>query len=133
MSEAPLHNTLFSEPVPPGAARKRAEESRTWSMLCHLASFAGSTIPFGHIVGPVLVWQIQKNAFPSVDLHGREAVNFQLSLTLYGLLCIPLCFFLIGIPILLGLVVLDVVCTVLAALAAYRGEPYRYPLCLRFV
>ena len=51
-------------------------------MLCHLSALAGFVIPFGHILGPLIVWQIKKNEFPSVDIHGKAALNFQITVTI---------------------------------------------------
>ncbi len=48
-------------------------------MLCHLSALAGFIIPFGNVLGPLLVWQIKKNEFPSVVEHGKAALNFQLT------------------------------------------------------
>lgn len=108
-------------------------QSRTWEVLCHLSSFAGKVIPFGHIFGPLLVWLLKRAESPDIDHHGKEALNFQLSVTLYLLLLVPFCFVLIGIPFVILLVLLDLVFTIVAAVKASSGQPYRYPLTIRFI
>ena len=108
-------------------------QSRTWEVLCHLASFAGWAFPFGNIVGPLVVWLLKRAESPDIDHHGREALNFQLSVTLYLLLLVPFCFVLIGIPFVIMLVVLSLVLTIVAAVKASTGQPYRYPLTIRFI
>jgi len=62
------------------------KEAYMWGMLCHLAAFAAYLgIPFGHIIGPVMVWLIKRNDYPFVDECGREALNFNISMTIYGI------------------------------------------------
>jgi hypothetical protein len=106
---------------------------RTISMLCHVLGFAGYFVPFGNVIGPLVLWLIKKDQSPMIDEHGKEALNFQLSITIYTIACIPLMFVLIGFPLMLAVVVLDVVCIILAAIKANNGEPWRYPLTLRLV
>ena len=48
-------------------------------MLCHLSALAGYIIPFGNVLGPLIIWQIKKNEFPSVEEHGKAALNFQIT------------------------------------------------------
>jgi len=55
-------------------------------MLCHLSALAGFVIPFGNILGPLLVWQIKKNEIPSVEAHGKAALNFQITVTIAALI-----------------------------------------------
>ena len=69
------------------------KDARMWGMFCHLASFAGIVVPvIGCVVGPLVVWQIKKEEFPFVNHHGKEAVNFQISILIYaivsGILCL---------------------------------------------
>ena len=106
---------------------------RNWAMLCHLSTFAGLIVPFGNILGPLAVWWAKRDEFPLVRDQGLEALNFQISLTLYlvgaGLLSIVL----VGLPVLFGLIAFDFVVTVLALLRTSEGKPYRYPLNLNIV
>lgn len=53
-------------------------------MLCHLSAFAGAVFPvFGNILGPLVVWLLRRKDSPFIDFHGRQSVNFQISLTIY--------------------------------------------------
>ena len=108
--------------------------ARTWSMLCHLSAltlFIG--IPFGNLAGPLLVWLLKRNEHPQVDEHGKESLNFQLSMIIYGLFSALLIFVLIGFVLLFVLAVLDVVLVVVASVRASNGETYRYPLTIRLI
>jgi len=113
---------------------------RTWNMLCHLSALAGFLIPFGNILGPLLVWQIKKNEIPSVELHGKAALNFQITVTIAacvgGVLALVLSFFCVGwllfpLVILIGLA--GLIFGVIAGLKANNGEPYTYPYSFEFV
>jgi uncharacterized Tic20 family protein len=103
-------------------------------MLVHLLSFAGFLFPFfGNILGPLILWLVKRESSTFIDFHGKESVNFQISVTLYGLAATILSFLGIGIPIGIALVVFDVVVVIMAAVKASSGELYRYPLSIRFI
>jgi len=109
------------------------ETERNWSMLCHLSAFAGFFFPFGGIIGPLICWLSRKDESEWVNINGRNALNFQLSILLYMVLAIPLCFIIIGIPIIAVLSVLKVVCIIIASVKAPKGELFRYPLSIPFI
>jgi hypothetical protein len=109
------------------------QDDRLLAMLCHLTSFGGYLFPFANIIIPLVLWLVKKDESPLIDLHGKESVNFQISVTIYAVVGIVLAFVLIGFVLLLALVVFQVVVVILASIKAYNGEPYRYPLCIRFI
>jgi uncharacterized Tic20 family protein len=115
------------------ATSSTTKDERTWAMLCHLSTLAGFVIPFGNIVGPLVLWTVKKDEFPLVEDQGKEALNFQISMTIYVIASIILIFLLVGIPLLIGLGLFDLIVTVIAAINANDGVKYRYPLCIRFV
>ncbi len=109
-------------------------QARNWGMVCHLAALSvWLGIPFGNIVGPLLVWLIKKDELPIVNSEGKESLNFQISISIYIIIAAILCFFLIGIPILIGLVVAQIALVIIAAIKVSNGESYRYPFTLRFI
>lgn len=109
------------------------EEERTWAMLCHLSALTGFFSVIGWFLGPFLVWQIKKARFPAIAHHGRAALNFQLSVLLYALIATLLIIVAIGVPLLFLLGFFNLVCVILAAVKANQGEPWTYPLALRFL
>lgn len=109
-----------------------SSDEKTWAMVCHLAALA-YFIPFGQVVGPLIVWVLKKDEMPFVDDQGKEALNFQISILIYQLLCIPLVFIVIGIPILIFLGIINLVLVVVAAVNAGRGIPFRYPLSIKLL
>lgn len=105
-----------------------------WGMICHLAALAGFVgIPLGNVLGPLIVWLIKREEFPLVADQGKESLNFQISMTIYGVICIPLMFVVIGFLLGLALLIADVVFIIIAAMKANEGALYRYPLTIRLI
>jgi len=103
-------------------------------MVCHLVGLVGLPLPIvGNIVTPLIIWQIKKDDFPFVDEQGKEAVNFQISMSIYGLVAFVLIFACIGAFLLPAVYVLDLVFLLIAAVKANNGHHYRYPLTIRFI
>ena len=109
------------------------KQSRMWGMLCHLSALAGLVIPFGNVLGPLIVWLTKKNDFPFVDDQGKESLNFQISLTIYVAVAAMLALLLIGIPLLIALGIGGLILTVIGAVTANDGKAYRYPMTIRFL
>ncbi len=106
----------------------------TWGMLCHLCAlvlYIG--IPFGNIIGPLVIWLIKKDESPFVDAHGKESLNFQISMTLYGIIAGLLCLIFIGYVLLPILLIANIVLIIMGAVAANRGDMYQYPFCIRLI
>lgn len=104
------------------------------AMLTHLSGLAIYTgIPFINIIAPLVIWLIKKEDHPFIDDQGKEAVNYQITLLLYTILCIALAFFCIGIFLLIALGIANVVLIIIATIKANDGIPYRYPLTIRLV
>ena len=104
-------------------------------MLCHLAGLLGFFLPPANILGPLVMWLIRRRSSPFIDAHGKEAVNYQISITAYslipgiGLAVFPVVF----IPIALALIGFVLWCIVRATIYANRGRSYRYPFALRLI
>jgi uncharacterized protein len=113
--------------------RVLSETERNWSMLCHLSAFAGFFFPFGGVIGPLICWLTKRDESSWVNDNGKAALNFQLSMLLYMILVIPLCFILVGIPIIIFLGALKVICIIIASVKAPKGELFRYPLAIPFI
>lgn len=118
---------------PPVGGPEPDKDERTWALLAHLSALVGFLIPFGNLLGPLVVWQVKKNEMPFVDDQGKEALNFQISVTLAGVVCAVLSLVVIGVFLLFVVGIAALVLTVIAALKANNGEYYRYPLSWRLV
>jgi uncharacterized Tic20 family protein len=110
-----------------------SESERNWAMLCHLSAFAGFFFPFGGIIGPLICWLSRKDESAWVDENGKASMNFQLSILLYIVLVIPLIFILVGIPIMMFLGALKIVCIIIASIKSSKGEKFKYPLAIPFI
>lgn len=116
-------------------------DARMWAMFCHLSGLAGllPVLPaFGSIVAPLIIWLIKKDEHTFIDEHGKEALNFQISMALYamigGAVCFITCIGVVLIPFLVGVIYLiDLIFLIIAAVKANNGERYRYPLSIRFI
>ena len=127
-------------PPPPTGSPGDSNQARTWNMLCHLSALAGFVIPFGNVLGPLLVWQIKKNEFPSVVEHGKAALNFQLTVLIVLLVgivaAVLLSFVCVGFllfPVIAIIGLAGLVFAVIAGIKANNGEAYRYPWSLTLI
>lgn len=108
-------------------------DERMWGMLCHLSALSGFIIPFGNIIGPLIVYSMKKDEYSFVADQGKESLNFQISVLVYLAISLVTIVLLIGIMFLLQIPLISLILTVLAAVRANDGEYYRYPFCIRFI
>jgi len=108
-------------------------DERMWAMFCHLSGLAGFIFPFGNIIAPLVIWLIKKEEYALVNDQGKEALNFQISMTIYIIASVILIFLVIGIPLLIILGIFSLIVVIIAAIKANEGEKYRYPLTIRFL
>jgi uncharacterized Tic20 family protein len=120
------------------------QKNRNWAMGCHLAALALYIgIPFGNIFGPLIIWLIKKDEIPLVDEQGKESLNFQISLILYGVAMVILIalfsFTIVLIPLaavlailLMAIGLVNLVLIIYAALKVSNGESFSYPLAIKF-
>jgi uncharacterized protein len=106
---------------------------RNTAVVAHLSTFAGLVLPFGSVIGPLAVWLTRRDRDPFIDQAGREALNFGISIAIYGLVALVAALMLVGIPLLMAGVIAWVVLASLAAVKASQGQTYRYPLTMRLV
>jgi len=103
-------------------------------VLCHASALLGMLFHFpGQLLGPFIVWLLKRGSAPEIDAHGKESLNFQLSMLIYNGVALVLCLVLIGIPILVGLWLVNIALVIVASIKASDGELYRYPLTIRFL
>jgi uncharacterized Tic20 family protein len=103
-------------------------------MLCHLCALIGLLgNGVGFLLGPLVVWLLKKEDDPFIDEQGKEAVNFQITMFIAIVLCVPLMLLLIGFPLLILIALMMTIFPIIGAVKANEGEPYRYPLSIRFI
>jgi uncharacterized Tic20 family protein len=139
----------------------KQNKQNTNAFLIHISAFAGFVFPFGHIITPLIAWQTLKDRSPFLDKQGKEAVNFNLSYTLYSfiltLALIPLAIgtfftnlnnfdtfnFNLSIPNMSGFIgigavsgilyIAGIALVIIAAIKAKEGENYNYPFTIKFI
>lgn len=109
------------------------KDDRTWAMVVHLSALIGCFIPFGNVIGPLIVWLIKKDVSEYVDDHGKEALNFNLTVAIFAAISTLLMLVLIGVFLLIALFVFWVICLIMAIIRVNEGKSYRYPLTFRFI
>ena len=123
---------------PPAPGMETDKDAKMWGMFCHLAGLLGflPVVPFpvGNVLGPLILWLIKKDDIPFVNDQGKEALNFQISMSIYSLICLPLvCLAGLG-AILAGIVaIVDLVFIIIASIESNKGTVYRYPLTIRMI
>ena len=68
-----------------------------------------------------------------VDAHGKESLNFQISMLIYAIVSGILCLIFIGFLLLAAIGITSLVCVIIASVKASNGVPFRYPLTIRFL
>ena len=124
-----MSGSFPSQPAMPVYASSSTD--RLWSVFCHLSYFFGFAVLA--FVFPTVVYLVMRTDSPYVTHHAREALNFHLSLLLYFICCVPLCFILIGVPLMFAVGLAGLICSLVAAVKASRGECYHYPVTIHFV
>jgi uncharacterized Tic20 family protein len=134
-------------------------QERNWAMAAHLSALVAVVgLPFGHVVGPLIVYLIKGHESPFVGEHARASLNYQITLSILGIIAI-----LIGVGFTLGFIansgsaedamygiafatlwvsigvailvvlLLSVIFIIMGTLAAADGRPFTYPLAIRFL
>ncbi|MBC8377851.1 MAG: DUF4870 domain-containing protein [Planctomycetes bacterium] len=120
------------EPAPAGELSK---DDKMWGTFCHLSALSIYIgIPFGHILGPLIIWLIKKDESPFVNEQGKEILNFQISIMIYIIALAPtLCFPPLFLLLFIGILVTEIVFVIIATITANKGESYRYPCSIRLI
>ena len=124
---------------PAGRARDLSapESERTYAMFIHLVGLISMlewVTSVAALIAVGVMWAIRRKDSPFLDDHGRESMNFQISIMVYFVIGVVLSPIGVGAVILaVGIPILRLVGCIRGAMAAHRGEFYRYPMCFRFL
>jgi hypothetical protein len=110
-----------------GLVSAESPDAKTMAMLCHLLAI------FTGWIAPLIIWLMKKDQSPFVNQQGKEALNFELTLIIGFLagaltICIG-----IGIFIIIATYVVNIVFGIMSTITVNKGQPYRYPICIRFI
>ena len=108
-------------------------DERTWSVLLHISALAGMIIPLGNVIGPLVLWLIKKPESALVDRHGKAALNFQISSTIYFIAMGFLVIVFIGLPLLVVYAIFWFVMVILATIRAADDKDPGYVLSIQFL
>ncbi len=106
-------------------------EVRNWATLSHLSAFV-TFVGIPSVIGPLVMWLLRRDQ-PYAEYHAKEALNFNISFMIYGLLAAVSIIVLVGLLLLPAVLITWFVLTIKGALRASAGEYYRYPMTMRFV
>ncbi|MGE5429471.1 MAG: DUF4870 domain-containing protein [Syntrophomonadaceae bacterium] len=109
------------------------KDTKLWGMLCHLSALLMFVVPFGNIIGPLVIWTLKKDVSSFVNDQGKESLNFQISMTIYLIVAAFLILIVIGILLLIILGIVELILIIVASVQANDGKAYRYPLTMRFI
>jgi hypothetical protein len=109
------------------------KEERQWAMFAHLGTFSSMFIPLGNFIAPIVVWQMKKHESDFVVEQAKESLNFQITLILYFIISIPLCFIIIGFFLIFALVIFGLIMVIVAGIKANDGMDFCYPMTLRLI
>lgn len=122
----------YQPPAAPPVGAPRPADEKNWAVAAHLSGFVAAWFALGFL-GPLVVLLTAGSRSPFIRRHAVEALNFNLSVLIYVLVGVLLLLVLIGIPLLLGVGALYIVASIMGAVAAARGDEFRYPLTIRFI
>lgn len=109
-------------------------EDRTLIVVTHLTQLITLVTGFGSLILPLILWVTQKEKVYQMDSHGKNIINFQLSLIIYCIICVPL-ILLFGLGLLgfIALGIMSVIFPIINAIKASNGETPTYPLSFNFI
>lgn len=158
-SSPPPSGDGFGPPPPGGAAAGQpgvpaphpsglSSELRGWAIGAHLGGLVLGVLTAAVLgfLAPMLVWLLKRDEHPYLDHHGKEALNFQLTVivavvvgallmipaVLFGVLTLGIGFVVLG-ALLLGAIIVWFAFPIMGAVKASNGEGFRYPLSIRFI
>ncbi|ENH97240.1 hypothetical protein J416_06632 [Gracilibacillus halophilus YIM-C55.5] len=104
-----------------------AKDEGLLAMLIYLTSF------FTTVIGPLLIWLIKREESELVDFHGKEYLNFAISIAIYSIVSAVFMLVIIGFFLIFVVGLLALIFTIIAAVKAYQGEKYRIPISIPFI
>ncbi len=123
-------------PEPPadlGPAPPASSDEHTYAMFVHLSGFLSYVMGPLALIVTLALWLARRHESEFINDHGREAMNYNLSIWLYAVISTILMLVCVGYFLLAGLVVFDIVIMIVAAVQANGGHYFRYPITIRFV
>lgn len=111
-----------------------SQEERLYAAACHFAGLPiFAAFALANVVAPLVIWLVKKDTMPFVNEHGKESLNFQITLLMAFFVSALLVCVYIGIVLIGALLILQVIFPIIAGISAFDGKPYKYPMTLRLI
>jgi uncharacterized protein len=114
-----------ADPGAGGPVTPASSDSRAWAVAAQLTPLLGLSF-----LGPLIIWLIKREEDPFVEGYAREALNFQISVLIYG---VAVAITIVGLVLLIPLAIFAFIAAIVAAVRAANGEAFRYPLTIRLI
>ena len=122
----------YMQPQPPQTSLQTPDQKQM-GLFLHLSQLLNFVVPLAGVAVPIVLWQTQKDKMPALDAHGKMAVNWMISSTIYFVVSLVLSLILIGIPALIAVVVMGIAFPIIGGIKANNGEFWEYPLTIKFL
>lgn len=119
----------YIPPTSPGgnAQGPVSSDERLFAVFAHIGTIISSFLI------PLIIWLVKKDESKFIDHHGKEALNFQITMFIGYVIGFILLSVVIGIFVIFACWILSLVCAIIAAIKANEGQPYRYPISWRII
>jgi len=123
---------MSESPPPPAQPYQTVQplspsDERLWATLIHIGGIVVGFLP------ALIGYLVLKDRGAFIRAHTATATNFQLTLAIAYVVGAVLSLVLIGFLILLAAAVVSLIFSIMAAIAANKGELYTYPIAIKFV
>ena len=109
-------------------------EDKQLLVITHLSQLLDLVTGVGGFIVPLVLWLTQKDKVAGMDMHGKMILNFQISLFIYSIICIPLIILLgLGIILLIIIGLVALILPIMNAIKVSNGEMPYYPLTIQFL
>lgn len=108
-------------------------EERPWILGAHIGTLIGYTVALGSFLVPLFIWLTKKDESALITEHAKASLNFQISMAIYFIFAGLLAILVIGIPFLIIIPLVNLICVILATIEADKGNLYSYPFTIKFV
>lgn len=103
-------------------------------VMTHLSQLLDLVTGVGGFIVPLVLWLTQKDKVAGMDMHGKMILNFQISIFIYSIICIPLILLLgLGILLLIIIGIIALILPIMNAIKVSNGEMPYYPLTIEFL
>lgn len=109
------------------------QQQKQWAMLLHISQLAGFLAPAAGFIVPIVIWQLKKEEFPSLDVHGKIVANWLISFIIYISISAALTLVVVGVFLLPVIGIVGLAFPIIGAVKANNGEVWEYPGSIKFI